>query len=324
MQKSRKTLLMAASLFLVAAALSPLPAEGSHLCGATITANTTLDHNQVCTGNGVTIGADFVRLKLNGFSIEGPLDVIFGAPGGRCNAFTGDATTTGVIVTGRTGVEITGPGSVKRFGTGILISGGTNNSIEAGILGPVHVTENVDGVRLDGSTTANTIQENVISLNCGIGVFLDSAHNNKIEDNFCDKNHGPPTCGCLQAVVSNNNKVQRNTMDQNGDFAIDFVTSNGNKVQDNIATNSNFFGFPTPGIEFSSSNGNKVERNHSTTNSHGILLINSTSNALEANTALGNSAFDLAEFPDPSPPCPNTWEANTFVTTNDTPPMCIE
>lgn len=314
----KRTLLIAASLFLVAGAFALPPAEANDLCGATITAGTVLTRNQMCTGNGITIGADNVTLDLNGFSIIGPVTVTLGQVGGRCSAFAGDILTTGVIVSGRTGVTIKGPGSIQGFGKGVFITGGTNNQVRNG----VKVTKNVsNGIQLV-STTQNIIKEDDISLNCGFGVELIAAHGNQITENICDKNSGPPSCACVSLLASNNNEIKENKMDQNGDVGVRVAGSNGNTIEENVITNTNFLGSPTPGIVVDGSSQNAVTENTSNSNSHGIILSFSSANTLKENTALTNTVFDLAEIPIPNAPCPNTWLENVFVTKNAT--SCIQ
>ena len=72
----RKALSVLAATALIAgssAALGGAPAFARTVsCGDTITADTTLHHDLTnCEGNGLVIGADNIRLNLNGHTIDG-------------------------------------------------------------------------------------------------------------------------------------------------------------------------------------------------------------------------------------------------------------
>jgi len=109
------------------AATSPV-APSSDLCGNTIVADLKLDHDLVCAGNGITVGAHGIEIDLNGHSITGPSR---GPP------------TRGITVIGRVDVEIEGPGTVTNFRTGILIMNSVNVEVEK-------VTVAGNGARLFG------------------------------------------------------------------------------------------------------------------------------------------------------------------------------
>ena len=50
---------------------APVARATDDLCGATILADLTLDHDLTCVGNGLIVGADGISLKLNGHTITG-------------------------------------------------------------------------------------------------------------------------------------------------------------------------------------------------------------------------------------------------------------
>jgi len=102
--------LMTFTMFLSVGALAaPATQPTSDLCGATIVSDVELDHDLVCTGSGLIVGANGVTIVLNGHSIRGPS--------------RGALFLTGILVSGKTGVTIQGPGTVTNFRTGIAITG---------------------------------------------------------------------------------------------------------------------------------------------------------------------------------------------------------
>ena len=44
----------------------------SDLCGATLTGDVRLDHDLVCEGDGLIVGADGIRIDLNGHTSPAP------------------------------------------------------------------------------------------------------------------------------------------------------------------------------------------------------------------------------------------------------------
>ena len=68
------------------------------LCGATILDDLKLDHDLTCTGDGLIVGADGIRIDLNGYTLSG------------------SGVGSGIVVTGRSNISISG-GTVRNFGT---------------------------------------------------------------------------------------------------------------------------------------------------------------------------------------------------------------
>jgi parallel beta-helix repeat protein len=86
-------------------------------CGDTITADTTLHADLVdCPNNGIVIGADNIKLDLNGHTIDGDVALLDPCP-------TDEPCDIGVDNTGgHRGVVVAG-GAIKEFGLGVLIGG---------------------------------------------------------------------------------------------------------------------------------------------------------------------------------------------------------
>ncbi len=128
----------------------PIPAShpANDLCGVTITGNLKLNHDLACAGNGLIVGADAIKLDLNGHTI------------------TGSGTGAGINVTGRTDVSIFG-GIIRNFGAGVL----TNMSTEIVIEGN-QFEANVDGVDLQAGSRGNTIRQNDFRNNLSRGIMI--------------------------------------------------------------------------------------------------------------------------------------------------------
>jgi parallel beta-helix repeat protein len=123
------------------------PATASDLCGTTILANLTLDHDLTCSGNGLIVGADGITINLNGHTIAGP------------------GSGVGISVSNRTGVVIVG-GTVKNFLAGVQLVNST-----AIVVKENRFTGNQDAVFLIGSS-GSTIKENTAWQNSRVGVML--------------------------------------------------------------------------------------------------------------------------------------------------------
>jgi parallel beta-helix repeat protein len=146
-------------------------ATANDLCGATVVANLTLDHDLTCAGNGLTVGADGITIDLNGHTIAG------------------SGAGAGILATGRTGVVITG-GTIRNFVIGVQLGASTGTTIKQ-----IRVTDNRDGIFLIGSS-GNTIRENTAWQNSRVGVMLrpgavlNSTQNLVIENTLMDNANG--------------------------------------------------------------------------------------------------------------------------------------
>jgi large repetitive protein len=127
--------------------LAPPIVAADDLCGATIVSNLKLDHDLTCAGDGLVVGADGIRIDLNGYTI------------------TGSGTGNGVLAVGRTAVVIIG-GTIKHFTIGVQLAASNGVTIKE-----IRVTDNRDGIFLIGSS-GNTIKENTAWQNSRVGVML--------------------------------------------------------------------------------------------------------------------------------------------------------
>ncbi len=87
----------------------------AQVCGSTVHGTLTLTADMACPAgiDGLVIGADHVRIDLNGYSITSPNSV----------------ATRGIRSSGFGGIKIVGPGSIAGFDTSIMIDGGDYHEI---------------------------------------------------------------------------------------------------------------------------------------------------------------------------------------------------
>ena len=91
-------------------------ASASHVsCGDEITADTTLDSDLIdCPNNGIVIGADNIKLDLNGHRIDGDGTEFADCP-------KNEICDVGVLNDRHDGVKVKG-GSTREFGVGVLLA----------------------------------------------------------------------------------------------------------------------------------------------------------------------------------------------------------
>ncbi|MDP9356736.1 MAG: right-handed parallel beta-helix repeat-containing protein [Chloroflexota bacterium] len=168
-------------------------------CGDVITKSTTLVADiGPCAGDGIIIGADNIRLNLNGHTISG-------TPG------VGNGNAAGIRLPFRTGITITGhPGNSGKTGTvtgfdgGVFVNGGSGNTVENLV-----VIDNIGPPADQEPTLADGI------------VFFHSAKN-RIMNNTVIHNGAYDGIGVL-GVNSNDNLIQGNTVERTPATQTDFV-----------------------------------------------------------------------------------------------------
>lgn len=214
----------------------------SDLCGASITADLKLDHDVACAGNGLSVAADGIRIRLNGHSI------------------TGSGTGVGIAVTGRTGVRISG-GTIRNFEAGVRVITSTGVEVKENQL-----LENADGVDLQTGSIGNAIKENLFRGNSMRGIMLRSnSRENVVEENTFTANRvGILLFGAIDSTVS------ENTVSESVLAGIRVnVIATGNRIEENTVTSN------PAGVEFvitptGSAIGNSVEENTLKLNACGL------------------------------------------------------
>jgi parallel beta-helix repeat protein len=204
-------LIASAVIALGASVLDATEALADHLCGATITGSTTLDHDHTCAGHGVTIGASNVTLDLAGHTLAGPT----GTPG--------DAEI-GVIV--GFPIEVEGVtvrnGTITGFGLGVLAWGdglrieeltvshsdqgyGMDFRGDEGVITRSRFVDSGTGIEFHGDD--NLVANNSFSHNESFGIFLsDGSIGNTIVDNvlFGNIDGGMNAQPTFSGVISGN------------------------------------------------------------------------------------------------------------------------
>ncbi len=244
---------------------TPARAAATVACGQTITKDTTLTADVgPCQGEGIIIGADNIRLNLNGRRVLGNSDQ--GASG----------EFAGIRLAGRTGVTVTGhpgksgkTGTVSGFEAGVVIDGGSANTVEnltardnIGRDDPFNA-ELGDGIVIFDSPS-NRILNNLVVHNGifdGIGVLGSASDNSTIQGNTVDDTIGPapeatsspPGGPAGQGIIVNGadgatrgqiagTKIEGNTIRRNGSAGISNINHVdasilGNTVEGNGLTN---------------------------------------------------------------------------------------
>src|SRR5262245_24520852 len=131
-------------------------ATADDLCGATILANLQLDHDVTCAGDGLIVGADGIKIHLNGHTIAG------------------SGSGVGISVIGRSTVSISG-GTLRNFTTGVLVVNST-----AIVVHENQVLENGDGVDLQAGSVGNTIKGNYFQDNRTRGIMIRGATSSNV------------------------------------------------------------------------------------------------------------------------------------------------
>lgn len=154
----------------------------SDLCGSTVLADLTLEHDLACTGTALVAGADGIRIDLAGHTITGP------------------GTGAGVLIVGRRGVWVTG-GQISNFTAGVLV----NNSSGV-VIKHMTLAGNGEGVDLQAAARETTIRENAFYDNRARGVMMraNSVDNVVKENAFARNNVGVALNGTLGATVKEN------------------------------------------------------------------------------------------------------------------------
>jgi large repetitive protein len=230
------------AIFVVLAAslaLGGSQAEASHVsCGATITADTTLDSDLVdCPNNGIVIGANKLTLDLNGHTIDGDDELVEPCPENEFCDF-------GIANEGHNGITITG-GTVREFGTGVgvfaakksrlrdlsavenifngvLLVESARIRVERNTVSRNGLTEDFPGLAVIESHD-NRIERNVLSRNADLGLFTVNADDTLIVNNTLSRN---PELGAI--IEGDGNEISGNRIVRNGGGIA--LTGTGNAI----------------------------------------------------------------------------------------------
>jgi parallel beta-helix repeat protein len=229
-------------------------ADAEDLCGATIVDHLKLENDLICVGGGLIVGADGIKVDLNGFTI------------------LGSGVGSGVDVVGRTQVTIVG-GTVRNFFAGVR----TRDSSGI-VISHMELVENVDGVDLQAGSTGTTIKHSEFRNNTSRGIMIRGASTlhvvkdntfigNRVGilvfggvDNLVEHNvvSGSVLAGIRINVFATGNSVVKNTVLSNPAGIEFLLTPTGGAVGNTAAKNTivmNVCGIKGP------TNGNTLEKN---------------------------------------------------------------
>ena len=326
-----------ATVFLVMTGVAGAQQPEQVECGDVITQSTRLANDiGPCSGDGIVIGADNVRLDLNGHRVFGTPEPGEGA---------------GILISQRTGVHIT-DGTVTDFDGGIVIEGGSRNMVK-GITARDNIGRSAfddsdtlygDGIAILSSTDNRIIKNRAIHNGpfSGIGVFqqVDSDHprdvsgpasgnqiiNNEVGDNDICRDVGPcDNDGIRLEPGAHDNDVIGNVVTGSAlDGIAFFRTADNNRAQNNVVEGNGFH--PRghrkgDGIRvFSNENaiqGNRVFDNAADGIGVGFktprgVVVPAVDNRIVGNRTGDNALFDLHDL---NPGCDNNlWRGNSYDT----------
>jgi parallel beta-helix repeat protein len=235
------------------------PAAAEDHCGATIVNDLKLDADLHCPGGGLSVGADGIRLNLNG------------------HAIVGAGTGVGIAVIGHTDIEIAG-GYIRNFATGILVTGSTDVVIKGN-----EFADNLEGIDLQSGSAGGTVKDNVFLNSATRAImFRTNARDHDVKNNTFIHNRvaillfggvdntlkhnlvrGSTLAGIRIAVAATRNLLKDNTVSANA-AGIEFLvvasaSATGNELKNNLIA-GNTCGLKGP------TSGNTLEHNVFETN----------------------------------------------------------
>lgn len=226
-----------------ASSANPVVAE-TVACGATIVADFRLDNDLSCPGDALTVGADDIKINLNGHTISGA------------------GAGVGITIRLRHGVSVKG-GTISGFVTGIFIAQSNDIDIKDG-----RFTNNREAIFLNG-TSGSVVKSNVVWQNQLRGIMLRPTATGIVStDNVVMGNElADNPSGILVFGQSGNtfkgNSITRSTV---GAFDLTGGGATGNVIKENVLTHS------AAGIRFGAGwVGNEIFGNTIGSNTCGLL-----------------------------------------------------
>lgn len=154
MTRSRLTRVFVAASALAVSSSAPALAHGTAdlRCGSVLTTDTTLRHDLLgCVGDGLVIGADGIKIDLNGHRITG--DAVE------------DPNDMGIRVTGHHGVHVTN-GTLRGFSRGIVFDGSsagvvTSMTVRQMTGRGIVVDNGSDGARVVGNVSVDNVASGI-------------------------------------------------------------------------------------------------------------------------------------------------------------------
>ena len=220
---------------------------GAKGCGRTITKTTKLTADLgPCPGNGIVIGADNIKLDLNGHKVYG-----FAGPF--------DGTAAGIGLTGRTGVVVSG-GEVSDFDAGVMITRGPGGNKVTGVYAHDNIGPDSSFVLLgDGIVVLDSPNNKIIANKVihngnfdGIGAFGPTSGGTVIQDNIVRDTVATSNGANAEGIIINGTSdvgtgelaaggtVQGNTSQNNAGAGISNVNVLNGMIIGNLVENNGF------------------------------------------------------------------------------------
>jgi nitrous oxidase accessory protein NosD len=200
-------------------------------CGDTITADLTLTADLTgCSGDGLIVAADGVRLDLNGHVVSG-----LGAGTGITVSAADVSVVNGFVRGFGTGVRSIGSvGGTQLAGLGVTANGtGILAFAPSGMVVGSAIAGNA-GNGLTGRGSGWTIRDSVISDNAGTGLSFFFAGNATIERNVVRRNTGS---GIEFLAHVDQSAITDNLVTQNGAFGIRVLDSTTQVLRNDVRKN---------------------------------------------------------------------------------------
>ena len=236
-------------------------ANASHLCGLTIVENLKLDHDLVCTGDGLIVGADGITVDLNGHTLAGL------------------GSGVGIAVSGRHDVTITG-GTITNFAVGVRLNTATDVVIRQ-----MAFAGNPEGIDFQSGSIGNTIKDSAFSGSATRAIMLRA----NVLDNDIKHNTFTGNRVGILVFAGVDNTVKDNVISGSTLAGIRFsVLATANVIKDNQVT-SNLAGIEFLATATGSATGNELKANAIGANDCG-LKGPTAGNVFTDNLSLGNVA----------------------------------
>jgi parallel beta-helix repeat protein len=193
---------------------APGRATANDLCGATILTDLRLDEDLSCTGDGLIVGADGIKINLNGHTIAG------------------SGSGIGVTLRARRDVVVDG-GTITDFVTGIFISNSTGITVKEN-----RFTRNREAVFLIASS-GNVVKANVAWQNQLRGIMIrPNASGVTSTQNFVVDNMLTGNPSGILLFAQPGNILKENMIAESSVAAIDLTGggASGNLIKENILT----------------------------------------------------------------------------------------
>lgn len=194
-------------------------------CRDIITSDTVLGNDLTCPGNGLVIGADNVRMDLNGHTISGPGRGPWVWPRRALSS-------VGIQIEGRRGVWV-GNGTVGNFATGVLLDNTNQTEVHS-----VTSRGNFYGIYLV-EAAENRIEGNAVTVNT-YGIHLQMSSGNTVIGNnaFTNQYQSPGGYG-VNLIESHNNEIRENIVRGNQNQGIWLIRSRSNTIYHNDLIGNN-------------------------------------------------------------------------------------